>query len=57
MKKLQSFINGTSNCIQCGCFPALVDDDGLCIECWEILEEYWWLVLPLECLSERHLSE
>jgi len=35
------------DCIQCGNFRLCFDDNGLCLECWEILEEYWWLISPL----------
>lgn len=39
------------DCIQCGTFCLCFDDNGLCLYCWEILAEYWWLASPLESMS------
>lgn len=42
---------GFYDCIQCGSFRLCSDNDGLCIDCWEVLNIYWWLVSPLDSLS------
>jgi len=42
------------DCIQCGAFSLCFNDSSLCVECWEILEEYWWLSLPLDRLAIRY---
>ena len=39
------------DCTQCGSFKICTNNDGLCIDCWEIFNTYWWLVSPLESLS------
>jgi hypothetical protein len=39
------------DCVHCGDFILCFNESGLCLECWEVLETYWWLVSPLENLS------
>jgi hypothetical protein len=39
------------DCIQCGSFKICTNNDGLCMDCWEVLDTYWWLSSPLESYS------
>lgn len=51
LEKAKRYNINFCDCIECGSFRLCFDDNGLCLDCWEILETYWWLASPLESLS------